>query len=244
VAAIRCRNLGVTELAPGVHSLGHAKGGHVHAFLLDDGGELTLVDTLFEGDGRLVLEAIRRLGRSVGDLKRIALTHGHRSHLGGLAALKRASGARVFAHAWEADIVSGDRRAQPVTLLPKQSLRLLPFQLGLRLGRPKHEPCPIDEELVEGAALGPLQVLHAAGHSPGHLAFHWPERRFLISGDAVATWPELCAGWRAFNLNKIQHRESLRRLAALDAQIVGVGHGDPITVGAADAVHRLAESPL
>ena len=228
------------ELAPGIHSLGHGKGGHVHAFLIDHGDELTLVDTLFEGDARLVLEAIRGLGRSVTDLKRIALTHGHRSHLGGLAALKRASGAKVYAHAWEADIVAGDRRAQPVTLLPKQSLRLLPFQLGLWLGRPKHEPCPVDETLEEGDAFGPLQVLHAAGHSPGHLAFHWPERGFLIAGDAIATWPELCAGWTAFNLNKKQHGASLRRLAALEARIVGVGHGDPITEDAADTVHSVA----
>ena len=169
----------MTELARGIHSLGHAKGGHVHAFLVEDGGELSLVDTLFESDGRLVLEAIRRLGRRVTDLKRIAITHGHRSHLGGLAALKRATRATVYAHAWEADIVSGDRRAQPVSILPRQSLKLLPFQLGLRLGRPKHVPCPVDELLGKGCWFGPFQVLHAAGHSPGHLAFSWPERGFL-----------------------------------------------------------------
>jgi len=230
----------VRELVPGVHALGGKKGGRVRAFLVDDGHELTLVDTLFEGDARLVLEAIRALGRSVTDLKRIALTHGHRSHLGGLAALQRASGAKVFAHAWEADIVAGDRRAQPVTLVPKQSLRLFPFQLGLWLGRPKHMPCPVDETLEDGDAFGPLQVLHAAGHSPGHLAFHWPERQFLIAGDAVATWPKLNAGWTGFNLNEKQHRASLQRIAALEARIVGVGHGDPITEDAADRVHSLA----
>jgi len=235
----------MTELAPGVHSLGHGKGGHVHAFLLDGGGgELTLVDTLFEDDGRLVLQELRRLGRSPRDLKRIVITHGHRSHLGGLAALRRASGATVHAHAWEADIVGGDRRAQPATLLPRQSVRLLPFQLGLRLNRPRHTPCPVDETLVEGDAVGPLQVLHAAGHTPGHLAFYWPERRFLIAGDAVATWPELCAGWHAFNLNRTQHRASLRRMAALEPLIVGVGHGDPVTEAAAERVHALAEGPL
>ena len=65
------------ELAPDIYSLGHGKGGHVHAFLIDNRGELTLVDTLFEGDARLVLEAIRSLGRSASDLKRIAITHGH-----------------------------------------------------------------------------------------------------------------------------------------------------------------------
>jgi glyoxylase-like metal-dependent hydrolase (beta-lactamase superfamily II) len=229
----------VTELGPGIHSLGHGKGGHVHAFLIDDGGELSLVDTLFEGDARLVLEAIRRLGRSPADLKRIAITHGHRSHLGGLAALKRASGAKIYAHDWEADIVSGDRRAQPVplSLLP---LQLIPFRLGLRLNRPKHVPCPVDETLEEGDAFGPLQVLHAAGHTPGHLAFHWPERSFLIAGDAIATWPEFSAGWKGFNLDATQHAESLRRMAGFDARIVGVGHGDPITQDAPDRVHALA----
>jgi glyoxylase-like metal-dependent hydrolase (beta-lactamase superfamily II) len=232
------------ELAPGIYSLGHGKGGHVHAFLIDNVGELTLVDTLFENDARLVLEAIRALGRSPSDLKRIAITHGHRSHLGGLAALKRASSATVYAHEWEADIVAGDRRAQPVSILPRQSLRLLPFQLGLWLGRPKHTPCPVDELLDDGDALGPLQVLHAAGHSPGHLAFAWPDRGFAIAGDAVATWPELCPGWHAFNLNKKQHHLTLQRLAALEATIVGVGHGEPLVHGAVDAVHELAARPV
>jgi glyoxylase-like metal-dependent hydrolase (beta-lactamase superfamily II) len=101
----------VIELAPGVHRLGHGAGGRVSAFLVEDGTELSLVDTLFERDARLVLEALRALGRNVTDLKRIAITHGHRSHLGGLAASKRASGATVYARPWEADIVSGDRRA-------------------------------------------------------------------------------------------------------------------------------------
>jgi len=230
----------VTELAPGIHRLGHGAGGLVSAFLIDDGGELSLVDTLFEDDARLVLQAIRGLGRSVSDLKRIVLTHAHRSHLGGLAALKRASGAKVYAHAWEADIVAGDRRAQPVTILPKQSLKLLKFQLGLRLNRPKHAPCPVDETLADDDAFGPLQVLHAPGHTPGHLAFFWPERSCLIAGDAIATWPSLCPGWTAFTLNEAQHAVSLRRMAGLDARVVGVGHGEPITDDAADRVHALA----
>ena len=76
------------ELAPGIHRLGHGAGGRVSAFLIEDGGELSLVDTLFESDARLVLEAIRGLGRSVTDLKRIAITHGHRSHLGGAGSVE------------------------------------------------------------------------------------------------------------------------------------------------------------
>lgn len=227
------------ELAPGVHALGNGKGGHVHAFLLQNGTELTLVDTLFDDDGGEVLTAIERLGRKPRDLKRIAITHGHRSHLGGVAALQRATGATVHAHSWEADIVTGDRPAQPVTILPKQSLKLLPFQLGLWLNRPRHVPGAVSGTLAGGDSFGPLQVLYTPGHSPGHLAFWWPERRFLIAGDAVATWPNLCPGWAAFNLNRSQARASLKRMAGLDPAVVGVGHGDPITRGASDTLHAL-----
>ena len=229
----------MTDLAPGIHRLGHGAGGRVSAFLIENGDELSLVDTLFETDARLVLEAIRGLGRSVTDLKRIAITHAHRSHLGGLAALKQASGATVYAHEWEADIIGGERRAQPITLLPRQSLKLIPFQLGLRFDFPKAKPCPVDEPLGEGDAFGPLQVLHASGHSPGHLAFYWPERSFLIAGDAIATWPNLCAGWTAFTLNRTQQAASIARMAALEALIVGVGHGEPITKDAPDTLHAL-----
>jgi glyoxylase-like metal-dependent hydrolase (beta-lactamase superfamily II) len=211
----------------------------VRAFLVDDGHELTLVDTLFEGDARHVLEALRALGRRADELKHIVITHGHRSHLGGLAVLKEASGAIVYAHEWEADIVSGDRRAQPVTLRPMQSLRIFPFQLGIALGVPKHTPCEVDRAVGEGDRVGPLEVLHAAGHSPGHLAFSWPERGFLIAGDAIATWPHFSAGWKAFNLNVEQHEESVRRMAGIGAKVVGVGHGDPIVEDAADRVRSL-----
>jgi glyoxylase-like metal-dependent hydrolase (beta-lactamase superfamily II) len=230
----------VKELAPGVHVLGGKKGGRVRAFLIETNGELSLVDTLFENDGGGVLEAIRQLGRKPGDLKRIVLTHAHRSHLGGLAALKRATGATVLGHEWEADIVSGDRPAQPVGLKPTAPLRTFPFQVGIFLNRPKHRPCPVDEAVTEDDAVGPLRVLHVPGHSPGHLAFFWPERRLLIAGDAIATWPRFEAGWPAFTLNPEQHAESIMRLAALEPGVVGVGHGDPITIDAAERLHGLA----
>jgi glyoxylase-like metal-dependent hydrolase (beta-lactamase superfamily II) len=228
------------ELAPGVHVLGSGKGGHVRAFLLVNGTELTLVDSLFENDARDVLAAIRSLGRAPRDLTKIVLTHAHRSHLGGLAALKRETGATVLAHEWEAAIVSGNRPAQSVGLKPTRPFRTYPFQVGIFLGRPKHRPCPIDESVDDGDAVGPLEVLYSPGHSPGHLGFHWAERKLLLSGDAIATWPRFEAGWPAFTLNPEEHRDSIRRFAALEPAIVGVGHGDPFTDRAAERVHELS----
>jgi glyoxylase-like metal-dependent hydrolase (beta-lactamase superfamily II) len=234
----------VTQIAPGVYSMTQNKGGHVRAFLLDNGTDLTLIDTLFDTDARQVLERIGSIGRSIQDLKRILLTHGHRSHLGGLATLKRLSGATVYSHEWEADIIAGERTAQPVTIIPMRPLgtywRVYYLQFGAALGRGKHPPCTVDSTLNDGDTVGPVRVLHTPGHTPGHLAFWWPEHRVLFAGDAIATYPVFEAGWPAFNLNPTQQRNSLRRMADLGAEVLAVGHGEPITAGATQRVLSLA----
>lgn len=229
------------RIAEGVYSIGQSKGGHVHAYLFEDGDELTLVDTLFDADAEVVLECIGAIGRSPTDLNHIVLTHGHRSHLGGLAKLKQLSGAPVYAHEWEADIIAGERLAQPVSMRPSGPLSTYPMRIGLALGRPKHPPCPVDRGLGEGDQVGPLRVLHIPGHTPGSLALHCEQRRVLVVGDAVATWPRVDAGWPGFNLNEGQYRESLSRLAEIEAEVIAVGHGDPLTERAAERVHSLAE---
>src|SRR5258708_4236602 len=108
------------EIAPGIVDLtapkmGYFKGGYVHAFLLDTPTGIILVDTLFDADAQVILDALAQRGKSARDIQHILLTHGHRAHLGGLAKIQALSNAPVYAHAWEADIVSGDRKQQGVS---------------------------------------------------------------------------------------------------------------------------------
>jgi hypothetical protein len=63
----------------------------------------------------------------------------------------------------------------------------------------------------------------------------------LFAGDAIATWPGVSAGWPAFNLNPKQHRDSLRRMADFDSEIVAVGHGEPIRSGGHRQVRDLVD---
>jgi glyoxylase-like metal-dependent hydrolase (beta-lactamase superfamily II) len=226
------------ELAEGVWCLGQKQGGRVHAFLVDDGSELTLVDTMLDPDGHRILAQIEAIGRKPEDL-----THAHRSHLGGMARLHEVTGAPVYSHAWEADILEGERETSRISMLPHKPVRTwFPFQVFVAMGKGGPvDPCKIEHHIAAGDRVGPLHVIDASGHSPGHLAFHWPERGVLIAGDTIATWPSFDAGWRALNLNQKQHLRSLRRLAELEATVVGVGHGHPIATDARKRVRDLVD---
>jgi hypothetical protein len=68
------------EIAPGVYSMSQEQGGHVHAFLLDDGQSLTLIDSLYDDDGNGVLAEVQRIGKS--SIPHHP-THAHKSHIGG-----------------------------------------------------------------------------------------------------------------------------------------------------------------
>ena len=106
------------KLTNGIHYLSQEKGGHVHAFLLDDGQGITLIDALFDTDAKMILAEIAAMGREPSYLKHIIATHAHRSHIGGIAELKRQSGARVYAHEWEIEILEGKRKATRVSIWP------------------------------------------------------------------------------------------------------------------------------
>jgi glyoxylase-like metal-dependent hydrolase (beta-lactamase superfamily II) len=178
------------------------------------------------------------MGRQAQDIKHIIMTHAHRSHLGGLARLKELSGAPVYAHEWEADLIAGDRNQQAVSWLPHRPLGVWPLQVALNLGVAKHPGVTVDHYVHDGDRVGPLRVVYCPGHSPGHLAFYWEERRLLIAGDAICTWPNLMLGWRGFTLNQKQHKASVRRLAELDSEILCVGHGEPLPSGAAQQIRQ------
>jgi len=213
------------EIIPNVHLI---PGVMANPYLLIDPDGLTLIDTGLPGSSRKILRYIKSLGYSPADLKRILITHADFDHVGGLAALKSATGAHIFAHTIEADAIAAGHSSRP--LKPRNALAKLLFGLMARLF--KATPVKVDESLADGQILpilGGLQVLETPGHTPGHLSFFAPSLGILFVGDSLVADENGLHGSRGSNTwDQAQARESVRKQAALGASIVCSGHGPVI----------------
>jgi glyoxylase-like metal-dependent hydrolase (beta-lactamase superfamily II) len=98
----------------------------------------------------------------------------------------------------------------------------------------------IDAELRVGERVGPFVVIGVPGKSPGEVAFHCPQRRRLIVGDAVIGNPpaKLSLLREKVMDDPAQLRASIRSLAEVDVDVLLPGDGVPIL---RDARARLRE---
>ncbi len=99
----------------------------------------------------------------------------------------------------------------------------------------------LDGEFEVGQTIGPLVVVEAAGKLPGEVAFHWPERRLLMVGDAVIGNPP---GHFGLLREKVMDdpkrlRQSVRQFLDIDFDTLLVGDGEPILKGAKARLEEL-----
>jgi glyoxylase-like metal-dependent hydrolase (beta-lactamase superfamily II) len=213
------------EIIPNVHLIPN---GFVNAYLIVDPDGLTLIDAGMASNGKAILDYIAGLGRSPADLRRLLVTHADQDHVGALAALKAASGARIACGAADAEAIAAGRSSRELKLGFLMKLVMGLFELLF-----KTVPAPVDDRLADGQVLpvlGGLRVLATPGHTPGHVSFFAPAAGILFSGDSIISEKgrlivsRLRATWDA-----AQAQASARAQAALGATIVCPGHGPVVT---------------
>jgi glyoxylase-like metal-dependent hydrolase (beta-lactamase superfamily II) len=188
----------------------------VNAYLVREDDGFTLVDTTTGGAADDLIAAARAAG---GEIRRIALTHGHGDHVGSVDELEHKLGAEVLMPELDARIHAGEKVVD-----------------GKLPGSwPKLETTP--DRLNPGDRVGSLEVVDAPGHTPGHVAFLDTRDRALIAGDVFTSYGKVAVSnhfYLRFPLaamatwDKAQDSDSARRLRALDPAVLVVGHGPAV----------------
>lgn len=192
-----------------------------------EGEQAILIDSGYVSHATQTVELVRHAlaGRQ---LTQLINTHSHSDHIGGNAALLSAFGCEIRVPAgMHATIAEWDENALLLSPLGQQGAR---FQ--------HHGLLHAGDEFSMGGLN--WQALAVPGHDMDALAYYNPERRILISGDALwengfgVIFPELLG-----EADGIAHtRSTLAMLSNLPVDIVIPGHGSPFT--AVDAAFERA----
>lgn len=198
-------------------------------YLLIDENGVTVIDAGLPRSEKKILAYLAGLGKTPQDVKQIIITHSDYDHVGGLAALKAATGARTYSSRIEADAIATGRPSRQIKPAGFSLRRILFSILGPFF---KLKPFQVDEILAEGQTLpllGGLRVFETPGHTPGHLSFFAPSEGVLFCGDSMVSQNGALLGSRpGITWDETRARESERKQAALGARIVCSGHGPAV----------------
>jgi glyoxylase-like metal-dependent hydrolase (beta-lactamase superfamily II) len=145
----------------------------MNCYLVREDDGLTLVDSTMSSPAADVSAVVRELGL---ELRRLALTHAHGDHAGGVAGVrKRFPGIEISIGEREARLLTGDKSLDPAE--PQTPVKGFFVEVDWKP----------DRLLKPGDRVGSLEVVPAPGHTPGHISFLDVRDRTLIVGDAFQT---------------------------------------------------------
>ncbi|MGZ6124634.1 MAG: MBL fold metallo-hydrolase [Myxococcales bacterium] len=225
-------------------------GGPANVYVIEeeDGGVALFDAGIGTRDGRdALLGGFARLGLSLGDVRRIFVSHGHIDHYGYARAAQEASGAPVYAHARDHDKLTGrDRSAKRFELYAAYLSRLgAPTHLldhvkvhrqdALRMARPLEQVEPLAAGAILRFKRFSAEVLHLPGHTPGLVCLWAAQPRVLFSDDhlleRVSPNPLLDLEGQPEPTHRalLAYLDSARRARALPAELIAPGHAEPFS---------------
>ena len=196
----------------------------MNCYVVQEEDELTLVDSTISSPGEDIAALVKRLGKQ---LRRVALTHAHGDHVGGVAGVRTMfPGVEVSISERDGRILAGEKAPTPHRAADAGQRLLCEGRLEAR---------PIAQTWRPRRLAGGRRL---ARTYPGHVAFFHVRDNALIAGDAFQTrggvavsgdlrllFPFVAmATW-----NRPAALTSAKALRALNPSLLAVGHGEAIS---------------
>ena len=238
------------DIAPGIRRVGSDS--IVNSYLVEEGGEVTIVDAGVGGLWDAVATELAAMGRSLDDVRAIVLTHGHTDHIGFAERARRERGWPVSVHEADAALARGEVKNPSRGGGPTKPGAIASFLWwSLRHGALRTTHLGEVATFGDGATLdvpGSPRVILVPGHTPGSAVLHFAGHDAALVGDAMATYA-VTTGSRGpriapFSAGAEQALSALARLEGLAARWVLPGHGDAFDGGIDEAVRLAREAPL
>ena len=213
------------KIADGVWQLSGFPRDMFNVYLVND----MLIDTATRWAKRRILRQLH--GQT---LQMVALTHCHPDHQGVAKIVCEKFGVSLACH--EADVPAMEGRTG---MKPENGL----MRLGERFW--SGPACPVGRVLHEGDVVAGFRVIHAPGHTPGHVIYFREADRVALVGDVLVNMNFVTgkAGLRKpppfFCVDAAQNRQSVMRLLDLKPAVLCFGHGPPLAN--ADVLERFAD---
>jgi len=223
------------QIFPGIHQIPL---GFVNAYLIEGDG-LTVIDTGIGGSEEKILAAVEEGGWKAEDVRQILITHYHMDHIGGLAALKAATGAEAYMHRADGDLVR-EGKSRPADPAPGLLYKIL-YRLVIPQGESAEvDPIEVEHDIEDGQVLdfaNGLKAIHTPGHTAGHLVFLHPDHGgVLFMGDAVTRWFGL--GYPPLFEDFKLGLQSIKAIGDLLFETACFAHGKPLMGNAAESIRR------
>jgi len=219
------------EIISGIHKIDGVRG--ANCYLVTSGPEMLLIDCGMRGSSRKLADYMQGLGKNPSDIKYIFITHADIDHAGGAAEIKQLTGAKLVIHQAEAGVMTGKEKGKQVKGLLGLLFKLLAPVVRLKTVDP-------DIAIRENTELAGFKIIHTPGHTAGSICL-FQTGSVLFAGDALksdqAGNPLPPSKMMAADI--VQAKTSVGLIAALDFDILLVGHGAPVKGKASQKVKEM-----